>query len=137
VERQIIDKFVSTGKVRYEYHHFIVIDGNAGGNESRRAAEASECAVEQNQFWNYHKILFANWRGEHVGAFTDKRLKAFAANIGLDTAKFNSCFDSNRYANAVAADEATARSLGVNATPSLFINGQQVPQNSVIHRRLP
>jgi protein-disulfide isomerase len=131
VERQLIDQFVSTGQVRFEYHHYIVIDGNAGGSESRRAAEASECASEQNQFWNYHKILFTNWRGEHVGAFADKRLKAFAETIGLDTTQFNRCFDSRRYANAVVQDEAAGRSLGVSSTPSLFINGQSVPQNSI------
>ncbi len=131
MERQLIDQFVSTGQVRFEYHHYIVIDGNVGGNESRRAAEASECASEQNQFWNYNKILFTNQRGEHVGSFTDKRLKAFAETIGLDTGAFNRCFDSRRYATAVSTDEATARSLGVTGTPTLFINGQMVPQNSV------
>ena len=126
MERQLIEEFVSTGQARFEYRHYIVVDGNAGGAESRRAAEASECANAQGEFWNYNKIVFANQQGEGQGAFADRRLKAFAENIGLDTAKFNECFDSRRYANNVLADEALARSLGVSGTPTVFVNGMRV-----------
>lgn len=127
--RQVIDTYVATGKIRFEYKHYIVIDNNVGGSESRRAAEASECANEQGQFWNYTEMVFANQDGEGNGAFADRRLKAFAAELGLDTAQFNSCFDSGKYASAVQADEATARALGVSGTPTLFLNGQRVTVN--------
>ncbi len=126
MERQIIDEFVSTGQARYEYRHYIVVDGNVGGNESRRAAEASECANEQGEFWNYHKLIFANQNGEGKGAFADRRLKAFAVELGLDAEKFNTCFDAKRYASNVQADEALGRSLGVSGTPSVFINGTRL-----------
>lgn len=126
VKDRIIEEFVSTGKVRFEYHHFIVIDANVGGNESRRAAEASECAAEQNRFWDYHDMLFANQRGEGSGAFTDARLKAFAESIGLDTAQFNSCFDSRKYRRAVEDDEKLARSYRLTVTPSVMVNDQLV-----------
>lgn len=126
VEAELIASLVKTGKVRYEYHHYIVVDGNVGGGESRRAAEASECANDQGQFWNYHKLLFANQKGEGQGAFSDRRLKAMAETLSLDTAAFNACFDSGKFTQAVLADERLARSLGVNSTPTLFVNGQQV-----------
>lgn len=126
IKDRIIEEFVSTGQVRFEYHHFIVIDANVGGNESRRAAEASECAAEQNKFWDYHDMLFANQRGEGAGAFNDTRLKAFAEAIGLDTEQFNSCFDSRKYRRAVEDDEKLARSYSLRGTPSLLVNDQQV-----------
>jgi protein-disulfide isomerase len=126
VERQLIEQYVTTGKVRFEYHHFIVVDGNVGGNESRHAAEASECANEQGKFWDYHAMLFANQQGEGQGAFADRRLKAFAEALGLDTGIFNACFDSHKYAGAVQTDEQQARARGVNGTPTLFVNGQRV-----------
>jgi protein-disulfide isomerase len=126
VERQIIAEFVSTGQARFEYHHYIVVDVNVGGSESRRAAEASECANEQSEFWDYNKMVFTNQQGEGQGAFSDRRLKAFAEKLGLDTAKFNPCFDSKRYASNVLADEALARSLGVTSTPTVFVNDTQV-----------
>jgi protein-disulfide isomerase len=126
VERQLIQQYVATGKVRFEYHHFIVIDGNVGGTESRHAAEASECANEQGKFWDYHAMLFANQRSEGSGAFADRRLKAFAAALGLDTVKFNTCFDAHKYAGAVRSDEQQAGTRGVDGTPTVFVNGQKV-----------
>ncbi len=126
VENEVIDNLVATGNVRFEYHHFIVVDGNTGGNESQRAAEASECANEQSQFWNFHKMVFANQNGEGKGAFSDRRLKAFATDLGLDANAFNACFDSGKYTQAVKADERLGASMGINSTPSLFVNGQRI-----------
>jgi len=140
VERQLIDEYVATGKARFEYHHYIVVDRIVGGNESQRAAEASECANEQGEFWNYHKMLFANWNGEGEGAFVDRRLKVFAETLGLDTQKFNQCFDSGRYAGEVRADTQLGQSLGVTGTPTVFVNGQKVETSqlfSVIDVLLP
>jgi len=140
VERQLIDEYVATGKARFEYHHYIVVDRIVGGNESQRAAEASECANEQGEFWNYHKMLFANWNGEGEGAFVDRRLKIFAETLGLDTQKFNQCFDSGRYAGEVRADTQLGQSLGVTGTPTVFVNGQKVETSqlfSVIDVLLP
>ena len=129
MERQLIDQYIATGKVRFEYRHFIVIDGNIGGTESRRAAEASECANEQGDFWNYHQMVFANWNGEGQGAFADRRLKSFAEALGYDTAQFNACFDGRRYASAVESDEALARARGVSGTPAIFMNGALINAN--------
>lgn len=125
-EAQLIENFVNTGQARLEYRHFIVVDGNVGGSESRDAAEASECAAEQGQFWNYHDFVFANQQGEGRGAFAERRLKAFAEAVGLDTAAFNACFDSNRYAGAVRTDESLGAQMGVTGTPSVFINAYRM-----------
>lgn len=123
---QIIDQLVKTGQVRFEYHHFIVIDGNVGGTESRNAAEASMCAAEQNRFWDYHDMLFANQLGEGVGSFREERLKAFAGELGLDQAAFDTCYDSRRYRDEVVADQALGQKLGVRGTPALFVNDKIV-----------
>lgn len=125
-QNQIIKDYVETGKVRFEYHHFIVIDGNVGGNESRMAAQASECASDQGKFWDYHEILFANQQGEGTGAFTDARLKAFAGALGLDTGKFDSCLNSSGAKGKVVTDEAQARSLKISGTPALFVNDKKI-----------
>lgn len=70
--------------------------------------------------------MFANQTGEAVGTFPDKKLKAIAESSGLEMTAFNSCFDSNRYANAVTADAAAGRQAGVNGTPTIFVNGTRV-----------
>jgi protein-disulfide isomerase len=125
--QNMITDYVATGKVRLEFHHFIVIDLNTGGNESRRAAEASECANEQGRFWDYYNILYGNQRGEGQGAFIDANLKAMAKTLGLDTGKFNSCLDSGKYSKAVADDEALARQNKLSGTPSILVNGVLIP----------
>jgi protein-disulfide isomerase len=126
MQPQIVEQFVSTGMVRFEFHHYIVVDGNVGGSESRRAAEASECANEQDKFWNFHSAVYANQNGEGEGAFVDSRLTAIAQSVGLDMDPFNTCFSSGKYAQAVRADEQLAASLGVRGTPSVFVNGMRV-----------
>jgi protein-disulfide isomerase len=126
IQGQLVEQYVASGQVRFEFHHFIVIDGNVGGHESRHAAEASECANEQAKFWNYHAMLYANQGSEGGGSFADNRLVAFADSLGLAEPQFQQCLSSGQYAQTVMADEQMARSLGVNSTPSVFVNGQPV-----------
>jgi len=64
VERQIEEKHVKTGAVRFGFQHFPFL-----GDESQWAAEASECAHEQGKFWEYHDLLYARQNGENRGAF--------------------------------------------------------------------
>ena len=123
VEPRLIQDYVATGKIRYEWHSFIVIDGNVGGVESRHAAEASLCANAQERFWDYDSLLYSNQQGEHSGAFRDPRLKAFAVALGLDSAQFNTCFDTHQYASVVDADQALATQKNIAGTPTLLING--------------
>jgi protein-disulfide isomerase len=118
-EQQLIDAYIATGKVYFEYHSF----GSFIGQESVRAAEAAYCAGDQNKFWEMHDIIFANQSAENSGAFTDQRLTAFANKLGVDMAKFNDCFTSGKYASKVSQDGVDAQAAGVTATPSFLVNG--------------
>ena len=82
--------------VRLGYWHVAFL-----GEESQWAAEASECAADQDKFWEYHDKLFASQNGENQGAFNKDNLKQFAADLKLDTAAFNECLDSGKYTQAV------------------------------------
>lgn len=124
IEPAIIQTYVETGKVYYTFHIFMFIDGSQG--ESHQAANAALCANEQGRFWDYHDMLYANWKGENVGGFADANLVAFAQAIGLDMTKFNQCFDANTYADLAAADMQAGVDLGVNSTPSIFVDGKLV-----------
>jgi protein-disulfide isomerase len=124
VEPLIVQNYVATGQVRYIYRQFPFLDNSVPGNESHQAANASMCALEQGRFWDYHDMLFANWKGENQGAFADKRLVAFAEALGLNMDEFNSCFDSNKYQDVIQEDIASGRQVGVTGTPSVVINGK-------------
>lgn len=126
VETQVIDNYVANGSVRYVYRHYPFLDDRSAGSESDQAANASMCAAEQGQFWEYHEMLFANWNGENQGAFADNRLLAFAESLGLDMGQFQSCFDENRFEDQIQEDFIAGQQAGVQGTPSVFVNGQQV-----------
>lgn len=126
VEPQVLDNLVATGQAYYVYRQYPFLDDRSPSNESDQAANASMCASEQDRFWDYHDMLFANWNGENQGAFSDKRLVAFAEALGLDMNQFNQCFESNKYRDQIQADLAAGQAYGATGTPSVFINGQQV-----------
>jgi len=109
--------YVKSGIVRYGYQHMAFL-----GPESRWAAEASECAAEQGRFWEYHDRLFAS-QGS-AGVFGKDNLKKFAADLRLDTTKFNTCLDSGKFASLVDKETTNLQSLGVESTPTFLINGQ-------------
>ena len=119
--QQLREEYVDTGKVRLVYRHLAFI-----GDESTWAAEASECANEQDRFWEYHDKLYEEQAGENEGAFAKDNLKRFAAELGLDTEQFNQCFDSRVYRDQVQADINDARQRRINATPSLLVDGQYI-----------
>ncbi len=112
---------METGKVRFGYFNFAFL-----GEESQWAAEAAECAGDQNAFWQFHDYLFAHQNGENRGAFSKDNLKKFAADMGLDTATFNTCLDSGKYTQLVTNQTNLARQLGVQSTPTFALNGQAV-----------
>lgn len=123
IETLIIDNHVATGQARYVYRHYPFLDDASLSKESDQAANASMCAAEQDRFWDYHDIVFANWNGENAGAFSDKRLVAFAEAIGLDMGQFNACFEENRYRDVIEQDKLEGTQAGVNGTPTVYVNG--------------
>jgi protein-disulfide isomerase len=96
------------------------------GPESAWAAEASECAADQDAFWEYHDLIFERQAGENQGAFNKENLKQMAVDLGLDSAAFDECLDSGKYTEQVQMETQTARQLGVTSTPAFVINGVAV-----------
>lgn len=88
------------------------------------AANAAEAAGEQGKFWEMHDKLFENQRewGEKQTPQTELFLK-YAQELGLDTEKIKSAMDSNKYTEKINRDKQEGISLGVNATPTFYING--------------
>ncbi|HMN14152.1 MAG TPA: thioredoxin domain-containing protein [Bellilinea sp.] len=123
--RQLEEEYVKTGKIRFVFRHFAFI-----GQESQWAAEAAECANEQNQFWAFYDKLFEEQSGENAGAFSKDNLKRFAVDLGLDTDPFNQCLDSGRYTSKVREETESGKNAGVRGTPTLFVNGKLVEDGS-------
>jgi len=86
---------------------------------AQKAAEAARCAREQGKYWEYHDVLFAN-----VKALEVANLKKYATDLKLDSAKFDTCLDSGKYAQAVEKDVEEGNRAGVSGTPAFFVNGR-------------
>ncbi len=121
---QIKKDYVDTGKVIYYYRHFPLSFHPA----AKPAALASECANEQNKFWEFHDLVFkeqAKITGQTPEG-TTQALKTFAASLGLNTSQFNSCLDSEKYKDNVEKDTTEGTTAGVNGTPTFFVNGMSL-----------
>lgn len=120
-EPQLIEEYVNTGKVYFEYRSFAFL-----GPESKLAAEAAYCAGDQERFWEYHDTLFTNWSGENVGDFTAEKLIQYAATAGLEMESFKKCLSDEKHRETVRQDAARAEADGVHSTPTFIINGTKV-----------
>ncbi|HUX35807.1 MAG TPA: DsbA family protein [Candidatus Paceibacterota bacterium] len=123
-EPLIRDNYIKTGKVKMVFRGFQFL-----GPESTLAGQAAECAKDQNSFWNYHDAIYtaeAKDGQENNGNMTRDFFIGLAKNVGLDVAKFTSCYDSGKYADMVTKGTQDAAALGVNSTPTFFVNGQMV-----------
>jgi protein-disulfide isomerase len=89
--------------------------------DAPKASEAAACANEQGQFWPMHDKLFENQSSLQV-----PDLKRRAADIGLNTSRFDDCLDSGKYAGEWQRNRAIGQRYGVSATPTFFINGRMV-----------
>jgi len=90
-----------------------------------KAAEASEAAREQGKFWEYTALLFANQKALEVA-----KLKEYASEVGLDRRKFDAALDSGRFSDKVKRDLADGEKIGVDSTPSVFINGRRARERT-------
>ncbi|HSD83724.1 MAG TPA: DsbA family protein [Anaerolineae bacterium] len=119
--QDIKEKYVKSGQVKMVLHHYPFI-----GEESTRAAEASECANDQGKFWEYADVLFQNQAGENQGAFADAKLEGFAEELKLDMDEFKACLADRRHLPTIQASVQEGTERGINSVPTLFINGQMV-----------
>jgi protein-disulfide isomerase len=103
--------------VRLGYWHFVFMSP-----ESQTAAEASECAADQDAFWEYHDLIFE--KDTQRIAFSKENLKLFAGELGLDQASFDQCLDSGKYTSLVQGQTSLAQQIGVQSTPAFLINAQ-------------
>jgi protein-disulfide isomerase len=113
------------GQVKLSYRDFPLRELHPN---AEMAAEAARCAGEQDKFWEYHDLLFANQRRQdREGLMEDARA------LKLDEPKFAACLSSDRYKQQIDQDVQMGSRAGVEATPGFyindtFLNGAQPPE---------
>jgi len=93
--------------------------------EAFKAAEAAEAAREQGRYWEYAQLLMRN-----QSALSEDKLKAYATELALDRPRFDAALNSGKFAEMVQRDIEEGIKLGINATPTVFINGRRVSAKS-------
>lgn len=123
-EQQLREAYIKTGKVRFVYRQFAFL-----GDESKAAAQAVECAKDQGKFWEMHDSVFGaeiKDGQERNGNLNRDLFMSLAGKIGLNAAQYGACLDNKKYAAKVDHDYASAQTVGVQATPTLFVNGEKI-----------
>lgn len=101
-------------RLRFVFRNFPL---SAVHPHAERAAEATEAAATQGQFWAMHDILF-----ENQDALDDEDLTRYAVALGLDEDQFVRELDGRAHAARVRTDFMGGVRGGVNGTPTFFIN---------------
>ena len=86
-----------------------------------QAAEAVDCAMEQDKFIEMRKLLFLDQ--QHLDV---QSLKKDGVKLGLEKSRYNECLDKHKYADEVRQDISDGRKYMVTSTPTFFINGYRV-----------
>ena len=118
IQKQMEATYVSEGKVRMVYKHRI-----GYGDESWLAAEASECASEQNQFWPYHDLLMQLRLSNSEADLTTEKLIDLARELGLDVDKFTASLTSGKFTAKVKQESDEGMNLGFTNIPKFYFNG--------------
>ncbi|MBP7671073.1 thioredoxin domain-containing protein [Candidatus Gracilibacteria bacterium] len=123
----LVDEIVSEfgNHVKFVYRHFPL---RTLHKNAQFAAEAAEAAGLQGKFWEMKEVLFAN---QQAWSTLEKEpaeaaFGLYAAQIGLDPAKFTQDLASDAVKDAVNEDYAKGVDARVNSTPTFFLNGQQM-----------
>ena len=104
------------GKVRFVHRDFLL-----GRPRSMAVARAAQCAADQGKFWDYRRNLL-----EVPGDWTDDDLLRRTASLGLDRSALQSCLASDRHDKAILDSSQEGTKLGVQSTPTFFINGRRM-----------
>jgi protein-disulfide isomerase len=104
------------GGIRFAYRHFPLTEIHP---HALAAAAAAEAAAAQHRFWDMHDLLFRNQK-----ALDDDDLRKYAAELGLDVARFDQDRVSEPVLERIRRDRASGIATGeVRGTPTLFIDG--------------
>jgi protein-disulfide isomerase len=112
------------------YHPMNFLDAASTTNYSTRAAAASGCAADQGRFTDYAHALFQDQPREGGPGLTDAELAGLGRDLGLTDAAFASCLSEAPYLDWPPYVTARATALGVQATPTVLVNGTAVQPDS-------
>ncbi len=123
--KPLIKDYIDNGTVRFVWYDFPLVQIH---RNAVLAARAGRCANEQNGFWAFHDIVFARQSQWSESGEAAKLFEDFAQQTGLDRGAFGTCLRSEKYQQEVSESYQLGTTLGVQGTPTLFVNGKRVQE---------
>lgn len=109
--------------ITFQFRNFPLTQIHNNAMTAHRAAEAS---AKQNKFWEMYTILYSRQQVWSNSKNAMQNMEDYATEIGLNVEQFKTDFQSSEVNAVINADIAEGNKLGVNSTPTFFINGKKV-----------
>ncbi len=126
VEPVLVSQYVTPGTLRIVHNDIGILGRGGPDDESVLTARGAFCANEQGKYWDYAHWVYANQDGENAGGFRRERLTAIAEAAGIEPVAFSACLDGAAATAAVDQANAEATALGINSTPTMYVNGKRI-----------
>ena len=109
-------------RVRIVFRHFPL----SAHEHAREASLAAEAAGLQGHFWEMYDVLYREQAAWAKAPNARELFESYAGTIGLNVDQFKKDMDGEQAKERVESDQARGQSLGINLTPTIYINGQPV-----------
>jgi protein-disulfide isomerase len=120
VLKQILEEY--KGKINFVYRHFPLPQHK----NAILAAKAAEIAGEQGKFWEMYDVLYEKQIEWSESSTASELFTQYAKELALDTNSFSTLLNSTKYEEVIQQDKSDGTALGVNSTPTLFINSKKL-----------
>ncbi len=104
------------------------------------AAEAAEAAGEQGKYWEMNELLYTKQNDWSESSDPISIFVGYAKDLGLNTGKFKQEVIDNKFADFISADKYDGDLIGINATPTFYLNGvlyvKGVPDQKVFEDKI-
>ncbi len=103
---------------------------------SIRAARYAECAARQNKYWAFSDQVFKNQNQWTLLMNSDPYFSKTASEIGLEPKALEACLSDETVLDKINAEKAGGQKLGVESTPTYFVNGKLLVGSANLEKEL-
>jgi protein-disulfide isomerase len=121
IVKQVVAKY--NDRIKFQFVNFPIVSLHQNAFAAARAAEA---AALQGKFWEMHDLLYENQSQWAESSNPMQFFQQYAQQLGLNTDQFKKDYSSNKVNNAINADKAAGDKLGIEGTPTFYLNGKKI-----------